>query len=71
MRSRVVKAWAYLMRQEVPSIDIGDLQVVAGFGALVYGVSQLSVPAAWMLAGALLLVGWSIPRLQFLRREKE
>ena len=71
MKARVLAVWAYLMRQQVPAIDMGDLQVVAGFSALVYGVSLVSVPWAWMLAGGLLLVGWTIPRLQVLRREKE
>lgn len=68
-KRRLLAAWPYLMRQQVPSIDMGDLQVVAGFGALVYGVSLVSTPGAWMLAGALLLAGWVIPRIP--RREKD
>ena len=54
---------------KMPALDMGDLQVVAGFGALVYGVSLVSMPGAWMLAGALLLAGWVIPRVP--RREKD
>lgn len=65
----IARGWAYLRREQVPSIDIGDVQVVAGFGALIYGVSLVSVPAAWMLSGALLLIGWILPRLP--RRAKE
>lgn len=59
----IAKAWAYLRREEVPSIDIGDVQLVAGLGTLTYGVAQWSVPAAWMTFGALLLAGWLAPRL--------
>lgn len=66
----VMRAWGYIRRQS-PAIDMGDLQVVTGFGALVYGVSLVSVPGAWMLAGTLLLAGWAIPRLRVPRREKE
>ena len=66
-----LKAWAYLQRQPVPSIDIGDLQFTIGFGALVYGVSLVSVAAAWITAGVLLLATWLIPRIRFARAEKE
>lgn len=71
MKTRILGVWAYLMRRQTPAIDMGDLQVVVGFSALIYGVSLVSAPGAWMLAGALLLVGWTIPRLLFLRRDKE
>ena len=70
MTRRVLDAWAYLRRQEVPSIDLGDVQVTVGFGALIYGVSLVSAPGAWMVAGGLLLAGWVIPRWRS-RRERD
>ncbi len=53
----------------MPAIDLGDVQVVAGFSAFVYGVSLQSVSAAWMTAGGMLLAGWLAPRLP--RRSKK
>lgn len=67
----IARAYAYLMRMQRPEVDMGDLQVVVGFAALIYGVSMLTVPGAWMLAGSLLLLGWAIPRVPSTRREKE
>lgn len=58
----ISNVWAYLMRQQVATIDIGDLQVVVGLAALTYGVSMFSVPAAWITFGAFLLAGWLAPR---------
>jgi hypothetical protein len=62
------QAWAALRREQVPSIDMGDLQLIAGLGALTYGVSLVSVPAAWITLGGFLLVGWILPRLPRAKR---
>lgn len=58
-RLRVSGDW---LRASWP-LDLGDAQLIAGFGALVYGVSQWSAPSAWCVAGVLLLAGWLAPRL--------
>lgn len=42
---------------------MGDLQLMAGLGSLTYGVSLVSVPAAWITFGGFLLAGWILPRL--------
>ena len=44
--------------------DRRDALGLAGFGALLYGVSLLSVPAAWICAGVLLLGAWARPWLR-------
>lgn len=36
-------------------IDVYDVFFVAGCVALVVGVAQVSIPAAWMLTGAILI----------------
>ena len=42
-------------RRWLALLDVYDVLGLAGFGALEYGVSLWSVPAAWVLAGAVLL----------------
>jgi hypothetical protein len=42
-------------------LDRRDGLVMVGFAALVYGIAQVSVPRAWMVAGGLLLVAWVTP----------
>lgn len=37
------------------AIDVSDALEAAGGACIVYGVSQWSVPAAWVLAGVLLV----------------
>ena len=43
--------------------DHRDGLLLVGFSALVYGVSQVSIAAAWMTAGVVLLAGWVAPLL--------
>jgi len=40
-------------------LDRRDGVGIAGFVLLIYGIAQLSAPAAWIAAGLLLLAGWS------------
>lgn len=63
---RIVSMWTYL---RLVRVDVGDVQVVVGLGAVTYGVAQVSAPAAWITLGALLLAGWIAPR--FPRASKE
>lgn len=44
-------------------VDAGDAQAIVGLGALTYGVSLISAPAAWITFGGFLLAGWLAPRL--------
>lgn len=44
--------------------DVNDVVAFIGFGALIYGVSQWSAPAAWVVAGALLLMSSVAPKLR-------
>lgn len=62
LKARVLALWACI-RQQTPSIDMGDLQLIVGLSALTYGVSLLSEPFAWITFGAFLLAGWLAPRL--------
>ncbi len=39
-----------------PGLDVRDVLALAGFAALLYGVSRWSAPAAWVVGGALVLV---------------
>ena len=41
----------------VPASIVDRLAILGGVASLLYGVSMLSVPGAWMLAGGLLIVG--------------
>jgi hypothetical protein len=59
----LVRAWMHVMRQTTPAISMGDIQIVVAIGALTYGIALVSVPAAWITIGTLLLVGWLAPRL--------
>lgn len=43
--------------------DRRDALLVVGFGSLEVGIAQLSAPAAWITAGALLLIIWAAPLL--------
>jgi hypothetical protein len=43
------------MTSFLKSITLRDLFLVGGFGSLIYGVSLLYVPAAWIVAGVLLM----------------
>lgn len=52
MIRRWVSAWP---------LDARDHALVAGFAAIVIGVSQVSPPAAWITAGVLLLAFWLFP----------
>jgi len=44
--------------------DRRDALGVVGLGSLLWGVSLLSVPAAWICAGVLLLGAWARPWLR-------
>lgn len=63
VKERALAAWRLM-----PSLDLGDLQVIVGFAALFYGVAQFSRPLAWILFGSLLLAGWLVPRLPRAKR---
>jgi hypothetical protein len=42
-------------------VSLRDVLFVAGFGCLVYGIALLHVPAAWIVAGGLLMAaGWRL-----------
>jgi len=43
------------MREWLPDIDARDLCAVIGFGSVVYGLSLISVAAAWIIAGMILM----------------
>ena len=47
------------MRKWLAALDMSDLFALAGFGALEYGVSRWSVPAAWVVGGVV-LIGMSV-----------
>lgn len=55
----------------IARLDVGvhDLFGLAGYAAIVYGVSQWSEPAAWVTGGALLLAAAVTPTLVALRRK--
>ena len=48
-------------------VDVRDVLAVVGFGALIYGVSRWSVPAAFVVAGVLLLVVSMAPAIRWRR----
>lgn len=48
-------------RNWLATVDRRDGLLLAGFGSFIYGIAQLSGPAAWMTAGALLLAAWAAP----------
>ena len=41
--------------------DRRDVCLVVGLGCLVYGISAVSQPAAWITAGLALLGYWALP----------
>tara|TARA_R110000744_G_scaffold52498_3_gene112500 strand:- start:9002 stop:9166 length:165 start_codon:yes stop_codon:yes gene_type:complete len=43
------------MRRLLAGVDARDVFAVVGFAALAYGVFQVSVPAAWIVSGLILL----------------
>jgi hypothetical protein len=43
------------MRKLLSSVDARDLCAVIGFSSAVYGVSLISVAAAWIVAGVILM----------------
>ena len=42
------------LRQTIPKF-LPDILVTSGAGAIIYGVAMLSIPFAWIMAGALLI----------------
>jgi hypothetical protein len=51
-------------RRVIRGVDTHDIIGVGGFFALVYGVAQVSAPAAWITAGLLLVALWLWPLLR-------
>lgn len=51
-------------------VDAGDVVGVLGFGLLITGIAMLSVPAAFITAGGMLLGGALWRNREFLRRRR-
>lgn len=48
-------------KQSKAIVTVRDLAAVAAFGCLLYGISQWSVPAAWVAGGGLVLALRIVP----------
>lgn len=56
------------MKRLAGVVDARDVLGVIGVGALVYGISLWSVPAAWATFGGLALVAWAMPYVRQQRK---
>ena len=61
------KWWAWLVARW--PFDRRDALAATGATSLVHGIALLSVPSAWITAGALMLLIWSAPWLS-MRKKK-
>jgi len=49
------------LKEFIRSVTLGDVFLLAGFASLMYGLSLIYVPAAWIAGGILLLgASWMI-----------